>query len=449
MKIQLILLALAATAIAVDIEKDEGVLILTEDNFDDAIKEHSKLLVEFYAPWCGHCKKLIPEYAGAAKILGEQDPPLYVAKVDATENGELAKKFGVSGYPTLKWFVNGEPSDFNGGRTTDEIVSWINKKSGPPSSEVDAEALEKKIAAGKVTVVFFGDNGSDEFKTFETAAGLDDKRSFLHSSDAAAATAHSITGPKIVLFRNFDEPKVEFDGKFEAKDISEWIGSNSVPTLIEFSDDYIEPIFQKQQPAIFLFRDPESEDHKKLTEVFDKAAHEFKGQILFSVSGVTNGIQQRLAEFVGVTEADMPRVMLVEFGAGGVDKFVFTGNHASFTSQEVGDFIAAWKGKKLEKYLKSEDVPENNDEPVKILVGKNFNEIVRDSEDDVLVEFYAPWCGHCKALAPKWDELAEDLKDVEGLVIAKIDSTGNEIDGVNVSGFPTIKFFAKGSKRAP
>lgn len=66
-----------------------------------------------------------------------------------------------------------------------------------------------------------------------------------------------------------------------------------------------------------------------------------------------------------------------------------------------------------------------------------------------MLEFYAPWCGHCKQLAPKYDELAKDLKDVKGLVIAKIDSTQNEIEGVSVSGFPTIKFFAKGSKRAP
>jgi len=64
----------------------------------------------------------------------------------------------------------------------------------------------------------------------------------------------------------------------------------------------------------------------------------------------------------------------------------------------------------------------------------------------VLVKYYAPWCGHCKALAPTWDELAKDTADIEDLVIAKFDATANEVAGLNIRGYPTLKFYPKGNK---
>jgi len=142
----------------------------------------------------------------------------------------------------LKWFVNGEPSDFNGGRTKDEIVNWINKRSGPPSKEVDATALAKAIEDNKVVVVYYGAN-DDHFKAFETAASADDKRTYIHTFNADVAKANGAATPSVILHRKFDEPKVVFSGAWESKAIISFIEDSSVPTVIEFADEYIEPIF--------------------------------------------------------------------------------------------------------------------------------------------------------------------------------------------------------------
>jgi len=86
---------------------DNGVLVLTDDTFDEAIAKYDYLLVEFYAPWCGHCKKLTPEYEAAAAVLSAQDPPRTIAKVDATENKGIADRMGIKGFPTLFFFNQG------------------------------------------------------------------------------------------------------------------------------------------------------------------------------------------------------------------------------------------------------------------------------------------------------------------------------------------------------
>ena len=72
-----------------------------------------------------------------------------------------------------------------------------------------------------------------------------------------------------------------------------------------------------------------------------------------------------------------------------------------------------------------------------------------DQTKDVLVEFYAPWCGHCKTLAPKYEELAKKLANNKDLIIAKMDSTLNEVKGINIKSFPTIKLWTKRDKSNP
>lgn len=75
--------------------------------------------------------------------------------------------------------------------------------------------------------------------------------------------------------------------------------------------------------------------------------------------------------------------------------------------------------------------------------------MVLNNDKDVLVEFYAPWCGHCKSLAPIYDKLAKKLASNPNIVIAKMDATANEVDSVSIKGFPTLKFYKNGSKDAP
>merc|ERR1712072_82472 len=72
-----------------------------------------------------------------------------------------------------------------------------------------------------------------------------------------------------------------------------------------------------------------------------------------------------------------------------------------------------------------------------------------ESDKDVLVEFYAPWCGHCKELAPRYEAVATKLKSTSTILVAKVNAEANEIEDVQVDGFPTIKLWPAGKKHEP
>jgi len=84
-------------------------------------------------------------------------------------------------------------------------------------------------------------------------------------------------------------------------------------------------------------------------------------------------------------------------------KFTYSSDVKDITTATLSKFIDDFLSNKLVASLKSQEIPADNTAPVKIIVGTQFEEIVLNPHDDVLVKYYAPWCGHCKKLAPIWD----------------------------------------------
>lgn len=443
----LMILSLAALASS-DVAEEEGVLVLTNDNFDAVIAEHQHILVEFYAPWCGHCKSLAPEYAKAATQLKTEGSAVKLAKVDATVETSVAEKFEVRGYPTLKFFNGGKPSEYGGGRTADDIISWLTKKTGPPAKAItSAEDLQAFIDSAEVVVVgFFADPSVEAFSTYIEAAVEIDGMSFGIVSSSELAASHSVEGDAVVLFKKFDERRNVLPVEGLTKEaVKKHVAENSLPLVIEFTQETAQKIFGGDiKNHLLLFVDKSAAEFDKVHGEFAAAAKNHKGHVLFIFINIAEEDNERILEFFGLTKDDCPTVRLINLGE---DMTKFKPGTFDLTADGISSFVQEYRDGKLKPFLMSEEIPADWDSaPVKILVGKNFEAVAKDPTKNVFVEFYAPWCGHCKQLAPIWDQLGEKFQEKEDIVIAKMDSTANEVEDVKVHSFPTLKFFPAGAE---
>jgi len=113
----------------------------------------------------------------------------------------------------------------------------------------------------------------------------------------------------------------------------------------------------------------------------------------------------------------------------------------------LDDFVQGMLDGTAPLMRRSQPPPESNHGPVAVVVADTFDALVNVSGVDVLLEVYAPWCGHCKQLEPTYTQLGARFRGVESVVIAKMDGTQNEVPRLVFDGFPTLFLFTASGKQ--
>ena len=335
----------------------------------------------------------------------------------------------------MKFFKNGVPQEYSGGRTADTIVQWVEKKSGPAAKDIatkeDAKAF---IEANEVVVIgFFKDKEAAEAVAFNAVADINENVKFGITTSEELFEEYEVKDKEaaVVLFKKFDEGKNVLEGDITLGTVDSFISANSLPLVVDFTQETAPMIFKGTiKSHLLLFVPSKHEKHEEIVEEAKKVAKDFKGEIMF-VTVDTDGDNARVVEFFGIEEAEIPTFRLTATTPN--DMLKYAPEKKDLTEENLRAFVKKYQAGDLKPHLKSQDLPEDWDAtPVKVLVGSNFEAVALDTTKNVLVKFYAPWCGHCKTLAPIWDQLGEAFKDNENVVIAKMDMTVNELETVQV-----------------
>ena len=425
-------------------EEEDDVLVLQDATIGQALQQYSGLFVEFYAPSCSQCKTLAAELMKAAQKLKALGSPFRVAKMDASVNPISAAKYDIKNYPTLKWFAQGVPKNYEGPRGSNGIATWISKQAGVTIHTLaSVEVLNTYIERNEILMVLFAQQGSKEYKALEEVAKKFEDISFGVSTSSEALAAYQLTAPALVMFKAFDDRKVQFTGQFLSQPITEFIKVNRMQWATPFEDATADYVFKQKNHIVFVFRSDSTGN--AIDTAVKKAAAQNKDFIKFTYGDLTKESNKRIGDYLGVLPTEQPIAVIVSHKSDGLLKYKLT--EASITAEALSVFVKKYQKKELKPYYKSQEIPKHPlEDGVRVLVGKNFESVVMDPTKDVMVEFYAPWCGHCKKLAPEYVAVAAHFKGNPNVIIAKMDATANEAMDHSAQGFPTLKFFSTKDK---
>jgi len=349
-----VILLLTVTSSAFTQEEDSAVHTVKYDseNFSAEIAKNNHFVM-FYAPWCGHCKRLHPTWEELAEMLNTDGSNVKIAKVDCTTDGVVCNLNDVTGYPTLKFFKLGDSEGvkFKGTRDLPSLTAFINEQLSLVG-ETDALPIQQ--------------------------------------------------GLKELTDENFESTIAS--GKHFVKFYAPWCGHCQK----------LAPVWEE------LARNLEFDETVTISKV-DCTQY----------SSICNSFEVR----------GYPTLLWIEDGKK-IDKY---------QEQRTVEALKNYVTEKLGSQGKSDVVESDESNEIHHVIELTGDSFQSGIENGVtFVKFFAPWCGHCKRLAPTWEDLGKKFVGHPDVDIVKVDCTldvnKNLCNEEEVEGFPTVFLYKNGKK---
>uniref|UniRef100_A0A6B2L6K7 Thioredoxin domain-containing protein n=1 Tax=Arcella intermedia TaxID=1963864 RepID=A0A6B2L6K7_9EUKA len=317
---------------------------LTEANFNETTKE-GRWILDFYAPWCPHCQKLKPILENAHFNIQNEAPQaqLNFGLVDCTVEKELSARFGIQGYPTLKFARKGKVIDYTGGRAVADFVDFAKQFMRPAVRTLGTAQEVQELMESYAVVFVLVAESYEVIEDFVELWRIQGKVGFGWTSDRNLLQNYiqqPANYPGLYLFNDNPVKKYEvYDRPFEKEEMEEWMTFNAYPLFNEYDFNNWRAL-SSDRKAVIAVADPTNNDHKAFLETIKIVAAKFKDAFVFGYFDMTKYhryiSQFRLEEYPGVVVFDVPK-----------DIF-YKSERTHKTEQDVSDFLEAVLNDKIE-----------------------------------------------------------------------------------------------------
>uniref|UniRef100_F7FT98 Protein disulfide-isomerase-like protein of the testis n=1 Tax=Monodelphis domestica TaxID=13616 RepID=F7FT98_MONDO len=431
---------------ALGIQEEKNLLVLTATTLARVLNETRFLMVEFYNPLSKQSQNLIKEMGKAVDIMGKENPGVLFGKVNITSEKLLKQEFAINDVPTVKLFIEGHrqwPIDCRGVIEAAALVTWLrNQIRQSIVLLTNREQTKAFINSRKLIVIgFFEDLHEGTVELFydlvkdfpEVPFGMIEKRDLWIRYGITIDTMVVFQQGKIVHFEECEEDS------HILRDLSKIVKFFTMDLVIEYNIETMDQIYDMHiRNHILLFISKNSTEFDALVKIFELAALEFKNKLIFLIVNTDEIHNIHVLEYFQIASWDIPSVRILNLTKS--MKYQMPADEITF--KNLKNFCKDFLDGLAKQQLSSENIPKDWDtKPVKVLVGKNFKEVVFSHRRNAFVMFYAPWSYECKSLLPVLEELGKKYQYHESVTIAKIDVTANDIHQMFLEKYPFFKFF--------
>ncbi|KAK3829715.1 MAG: thioredoxin-like protein [Linnemannia gamsii] len=327
------------------------VIVLDNKNYESSLKNGEPWLVEYYAPWCGHCKALAPTYEELAKELKGK---VNVAKVDCPANDAVCRSQKVRGYPTIKLHQNGQASEFNGQRQLANMAAFAVGGTISSVKRLTPQGFEEIKAGSDVSFIYVYDANTNE----DVSASIDkqsrtfyEQVSIYSTNDNTIARQLSLTTlPALVVMK--DNRQYNYQGSIA--------NQLTVQSWIEQSKEPLVPVLNKRNTATILnspgwvllgLLDPERSASSVAYRAIVETAHKYKKTLVAGERTLLEAKPLRFAtldgtkwtryitEALGVDPVNLPAIVAVNSDKEILYPYASDERRVDFTEEALWEYI--------------------------------------------------------------------------------------------------------------
>ena len=274
-----------------------------------------------------------------------------LAKVDVTTSPIVTKEYKIQNLPTLKFFRNGHVSDYDGGLSKEDVISFMQRKSEPLSvAYYSTQELKDHLTKDSSVIVgYFEDTESEEYDQWESVLSTMENIQAVHITSEDIAEDMDVEIPSIYIYNGIENPH-QFTGSI--KDLKAWISLNTLPLIIPFKENYAKILFSKDhsiRTQLVIFAPEQSIIN--YASILEKIAETYHEKLFVVHIASENG---RLMNYFGISNKEVPAVLMINLKQEQMIKYRFVGE---LTEENLEGFVYDYFANRLQPYYKSEEKP--------------------------------------------------------------------------------------------